>query len=162
MIELCFIKVHTGVTQSIFIRVMKCRMRIDIFEKMRKVSANHKKFAQTMTDIIYDIHDDVIKWKRFPRYWPFFCAWMNSWVNNREAGDLIRHRTHYDVTVMSASRVFCPRIALYCSFFCYDGVVQVSFTYSQTSSINRTKSKKRKCFSSRLAVDFAQYIETRC
>ena len=30
----------------------------------------------------------------------FICAWMNDWVNNREAGDLRRHRTHYDVTVM--------------------------------------------------------------
>ena len=28
------------------------------------------------------------------------CAWMNGWVNNREAGDLRRHRAHYDVTVM--------------------------------------------------------------
>ena len=28
------------------------------------------------------------------------CAWRNSWVNNREAGDLRRFRTHYDVTVM--------------------------------------------------------------
>ena len=27
------------------------------------------------------------------------CAWINGWVNNREAGDLRRHRTHYDVTV---------------------------------------------------------------
>ena len=56
-------------------------------------------------------HDDVIKWKRFPRYWLFvrgihrspvnsphigqwrgalmfslICAWINGWVNNREAG----------------------------------------------------------------------------
>ena len=28
------------------------------------------------------------------------CAWINGWVNNREAGDLRRHRTHYDVPVM--------------------------------------------------------------
>ena len=28
------------------------------------------------------------------------CAWINSWVNNREAGDFRRHRAHYDVTVM--------------------------------------------------------------
>ena len=28
------------------------------------------------------------------------CAWMNGWVNNREAGDLRRHPAHYDVTVM--------------------------------------------------------------
>ena len=70
-------------------------------------------------------HDDVIKWKHFPRYWPFvrgihrspvnsphigqsrgallfswICAWINGWVNNREACDLRRHHAHYDVTVM--------------------------------------------------------------
>ena len=68
-------------------------------------------------------HDDVIKWKHFPRYWPFvrgihrwihhtknsdaelWCflwsaPWMNGWVNSREACDLRRHRTHYDVIVM--------------------------------------------------------------
>ena len=71
------------------------------------------------------IHDDVIKWKLFPRYWPFvrgihrspvnsphkgqwrgalmftlICARINGWVNNREAGDLRRYRAHYDVIVM--------------------------------------------------------------
>ena len=30
----------------------------------------------------------------------FFCAWINGWVKNREAGDLRCHRAHYDVTVM--------------------------------------------------------------
>ena len=67
-----------------------------------------------------DRHDDVIKWKHFPRYWPFvspvnsphkgqwrgalmFClirAWINSWVNNCEAGDLRRYLAHCDVIVM--------------------------------------------------------------
>ena len=72
-------------------------------------------------------HDDVIKWKHFPHYWPFvrwnspvagefpaqrpmthsfdvffICAWINGWINNREAGDLRHHRAHYDVTVMVA------------------------------------------------------------
>ena len=28
------------------------------------------------------------------------CAWINGWVNNCEAGDLRRHRAHYDVIVM--------------------------------------------------------------
>ena len=28
------------------------------------------------------------------------CAWMNESVNNGEAGDLRRHRAHYDATVM--------------------------------------------------------------
>ena len=70
-------------------------------------------------------HDDVIKWKHFPCYWPFVrrihrspvnslykgqwrgalmfslvWAWRNGCVNNRDAGDLRRHRAHYDVTVM--------------------------------------------------------------
>ena len=59
-------------------------------------------------------HDDVIKWKHFPSYWPFvhkgqwrralmfslICASINGWVNNRGAGDLRRHRAHYNVIVM--------------------------------------------------------------
>ena len=71
------------------------------------------------------LHEDVIKWKHFPRYWPFvrgihrsqvnsphkgqwrgalmftlICVWKNGCVNNREAGDLRRYCAHYDVTVM--------------------------------------------------------------
>ena len=65
-------------------------------------------------------HDDVIKWKHFPRYWSFLqgihphkgqwrralmfsliCAQINSWVNNGEAGDLRCNRAHYDVIVMA-------------------------------------------------------------
>ena len=35
-------------------------------------------------------------------WWFFFWSapWINGWVNNREAGDLRRHRTHYGVIVM--------------------------------------------------------------
>ena len=29
------------------------------------------------------------------------CTRINGWVNNREAGDMRRHRAHYDVTVMN-------------------------------------------------------------
>ena len=78
-------------------------------------------------------HDDVIEWKHIPRYWPFvrgihrssvnslhkgqwrgalmfslICAWLNGWVNNREAGDLRRHRAHYDVTVMVPQLCMAP------------------------------------------------------
>ena len=74
-------------------------------------------------------HADVIKWKNFPRYWPFvrrihrspvnsphkgqwrgalmfslICVWINGWVNSGEAGDLRRHRPHYDVIVMRTSK----------------------------------------------------------
>ena len=34
------------------------------------------------------------------------CVWINDWVNNREAGDLRRYRTHYDVTVMITECIF--------------------------------------------------------
>ena len=35
--------------------------------------------------------------------WCFLWSvpWINSWVNNREAGDLRRHRANYEVIVMS-------------------------------------------------------------
>ena len=71
-------------------------------------------------------HDGVIKWKKYPRYWTFvrrihrspvnyphkgqwrrallfylIWAWTNGLVYNWDAGDLRRHRAHYDVTVMS-------------------------------------------------------------
>ena len=28
------------------------------------------------------------------------CTWINDWLNNREAGELRRHRDRYDVIVM--------------------------------------------------------------
>ena len=30
------------------------------------------------------------------------APWINGWVNNGDAGDLRRHRAHYDVIVMSS------------------------------------------------------------
>ena len=71
------------------------------------------------------MHDDVKKWKHFPRYWPFvrgihrspvnsphkgqwrralmfslICVWISDWVNNREAGGLRRYCAHHNVIVM--------------------------------------------------------------
>ena len=34
------------------------------------------------------------------------CAWIIGWINNREAGDLRRHRAHYDVIVMMLVKVY--------------------------------------------------------
>ena len=66
-------------------------------------------------------HDDVIKWKHFPRYWPFMRGihrwpldfphkgqWRRAlvislicaWANHRNAGDLRHHRTHCYAIVM--------------------------------------------------------------
>ena len=81
--------------------------------------------ATHVSHILRSPHDDVIKWKHFPRNWTFvrgihrspvnsphkgqwrgalmfslICVWINGWVNNHRAGDLRRHRGHYDVIVM--------------------------------------------------------------
>ena len=70
--------------------------------------------------------DDVIKWRHFPRSWPYvqgihrspvnsthkgqwrgvlifssIYAWTNGWVSNGDAGGLKRHRAHYDVMLNS-------------------------------------------------------------
>ena len=83
-------------------------------------------------------HDDVIKWKHFPRYWSFvrgirrwpvnsphkgqwrgalmfslICAWINRWINNREASDLRRHR----VIVMTRKNI--------CQCFWFDCLLSV-------------------------------------
>ena len=39
----------------------------------------------------------------------FIWAWINGWINNREAGDLRHHCAHYDVTVMRTSD-FCQNL----------------------------------------------------
>ena len=76
-------------------------------------------------------HDDVIKWKHFPRNWPFvrgirrspvdshhkgqirralmfsvIYAWINSWANNPNAGDLGCHGANHDVTVMIIEKIW--------------------------------------------------------
>ena len=86
----------------------------------------------------YRSHDDVIKWKHFPRYWPFvrgihrspvdsphkgqwrralmfslICAPINGWINNGEAGDLRRYRAHRDVIVMRYQNVRVCRSCLF-------------------------------------------------
>ena len=35
-----------------------------------------------------------------PVTFSLICAWISDWINNHEAGDLRRHRAHYDVIVM--------------------------------------------------------------
>ena len=99
-----------------------------------------KKFERTQPCIlrIIKIHDGVIKWKHFPRYWSFVRGihrwpvnsphkgqWhgtlvfsltytrIHGWVNNREAGDLRRHRSHYDVNLMQCtSKIYYQSVIL--------------------------------------------------
>ena len=95
----------------------------------RKLKYNQNK--QITNIYIWDIllyhsdHNDVIKWKHFPHYWPFvrgihwspvnsphkgqwhgalmfslIYAWINGWLNNPEASKLRHHCAHYDAIVM--------------------------------------------------------------
>ena len=84
--------------------------------------------------------DDIIKWKHFPRNWPFvrgihwspvnspykgqwrgalmfslICVWKNGWVNNCEAGDLRRYHAHYDVTIMSWCLITVTLLECHCN-----------------------------------------------
>ena len=78
------------------------------------VKVDNRSDLEFMKHKPYSTHDDVIKWKH---YWPpmnsphkgqwrralmfsLICAWINGWVNNREAGDLRRQCAQYDVTIM--------------------------------------------------------------
>ena len=88
---------------------------------------------------IYVLHDDVIQWKHFPRYWPIcagnshrspvnspqkdqwcgalmfslICARISSCANNGDAGDLRRNRAHCDVIVMLDERCTETRARIY-------------------------------------------------
>ena len=97
----------------------------DLFHENGVNLSEHKHIKISFQRKYPFVHDDVIKWKHFPRYWPFvrgihrspvnslhegqwrgalmfslIYAWINAQVNNREAGDLRRYRAHNDVTVM--------------------------------------------------------------
>ena len=100
------------------------------FFKLNSRFVNEIHFNEVISVRTYDedSHDDVIKWKHFPRYWAFvrgihrspmnsphkgqwrrdlvislICPWINGYENKREAGDLRRHRGHYDVRVLQSA-----------------------------------------------------------
>ena len=99
------------------------------------------RFIVSLTIKSYLSYDDVIKWKYFPRYWPFMRwihrspvnflhegqwrgalmfslinAWAKGWANTQDAGDLRGHRAHYDVTVMVMT--FCNPALHYNRDYC--------------------------------------------
>ena len=84
---------------------------------------SRQQLNQEVWDFLF--HDDVIKWKHFPRYRPFvkgihrwlvdslhkgqwrgalffsmICDWTNGWTNNRDVGFGSCHRARYDFIVM--------------------------------------------------------------
>ena len=115
-------------------------------------------------------HDDVIKWKHFLQLltlcvgnspvtgefpaqsqwrralmFSLICAWINGYVNNREAGDLRCYHAHYDVTLMW--RIVINYISVLTLFpqgqFIFKQVnwFVTVVIYRKTSSISQTKSQ---------------------
>ena len=95
--------------------------------------------------------------EKITRYWPFvrgihrspvnsphkgqwrgalmfslLCAWLNGWVNNREAGDLRRYRAHYDVIVMDSS--CCPAVLTEATMLVHYHPLQATGTHLETRS----------------------------
>ena len=126
--------------------IFQCTGEICCMEFQRYPLKFHTKYlTHTLKDMYLsykaDTHDDVMKWKHFPRYWPFvrgihrspvnsphkgqrrgtlmfslICVWINVWVNTREADDLRRYGAHYDVIVMGDGddllRPHCSKVDL--------------------------------------------------
>ena len=106
-------------------------LRDPMRQRLRLGTTNSTSNLGIETWLHYYGHDDVTKRKLFPRYWSFvrgihrspvnsphkgqwrgalmfslICAWINGWVNNREAGDLRRQRAHYDVIIMALIQLY--------------------------------------------------------
>ena len=102
-------------------------------------------------------HDDVIRWKHFPRYRPFvwgihrspvksphkgqwrralmfslICAWISSWINKPKAGNLRRCRAHYEIIIMNASQI----IHFTCIYICQiNNFINISPSFSTQSKM---------------------------
>ena len=55
-------------------------------EVHRPTMENKTKFLGNVAVMKYEKHDDVIKWKHFPRYWPFVRGIHRSPVNSPYKG----------------------------------------------------------------------------
>ena len=149
-------KIESGLSQNcIPLSLRTCCMQSTFpFNVISVRRRSHKRYwNQWVSDPLNFLehnHDDVIKLKHFPRYWPFvpgihrwpvnsphkgqwrealmfslINAWINDWVNNHEAGDLRRHRVHYDVIVM-IRLIFVMQCVCMCNMIHqYDATVTV-------------------------------------
>ena len=105
----------------------------------------------------------------FLRYWPFLrgihrspvnsshngqrrgalmfsllCTWINGWVNNREAGDLRRLRTHYDVNVMNISVPTISRVHYCCMLSRIKPVLAIKIVAASLQREPKFKEKRAK------------------
>ena len=82
-------------------------------------------------------------------------AWINDWVNNREAGDLRRQHGHYDVIVMLWRNVAVT----------YPSPSGLSFNIFRSASIkdcNMDKIQRVQIYVKRIITRFLQVSDTLC
>ena len=80
------------------------------------------------------------------------CAWINRWVNNREAGNLRRHQAHYDVIVMyviAIALIFIIKLHFcrYCHHYFYFNAIVYNINvaiWNITMIIARRKRRRRR------------------
>ena len=111
----------------------KCKRQksLNIAEKLNSCSGSihSKKLVRTC---YFSEHYDVIKWKHFPRCWPFvrgiprspvnfphkgqwrgalmfslISVWINGWVNNREADEIMARRLFGTNPIFEPTLTFC-------------------------------------------------------
>ena len=132
--------------------------------------------------VCLSVHDNVIKWKYFPRDWLFvrgihrspvnsphkgqWCVtwcflWSVSekkgWVNNRYAGKLRRHCTHYDVTVMLSAclSVFLSHLFNYASIIVSSWNFQELLPMTEVVSMQKVKVRGQRYRSQRSKSNLA-------
>ena len=74
---------------SSFIKLHKWRHQWDTFDALLAICVGNSPLNSPRKDQL-----------RGALMFSLICAWINGWVNNREAGDLRRFRANYDVIVM--------------------------------------------------------------
>ena len=119
-----------------------------VFDMM--TSSNENIFHVTDQSFVQGIHWSPVNSPQKGQWhgalmFSLICAWINAWVNNREAADLRCHLTHYEVIVMSSNPttialhlkwiqdipVVFESIASVCTIFNY-----IQFTYSMRYTWN--------------------------
>ena len=117
----CFARVHC-ISLAFPLERKNLEIVVPFYKNTPRIFKEVSFYSLTLGTLVnWQDHDDVIKWKHFPLYWPFvrgshrlpvdslhkgqwrgalmfslICDWTNAW----DAGDLRHHRAHYDVTVM--------------------------------------------------------------
>ena len=135
-----FTTVSTTFEATITENVNKCHSLINSLPKATKFSAATARRVECLMSMMTSSNGNILRitghlcgeftgprWIPRPKasdteLWCFLWSALeiNGWVHNGEAGDLRRHRAHYDVTVMSAWHIHVHDDVIKCVPFTHD------------------------------------------